>query len=91
MAGVLQSIQGLIAFPVWRPRPLFNGRIVFQTRFNYANMPEDLKPQLAGGVPSWLGNRDAPFFEVVQAPPGLLLNSPSANPGNPRGAEEEHG
>src|SRR5262245_14600303 len=23
-------------FPVWRPRPLFNGRIVFQTRFDYS-------------------------------------------------------
>ena len=58
--------------PVWRPRPLFNGRIVFQTRFLYPQSEQ----------------ADNFLYEVVQAEPGLLLHSPSADTGVPRPVAE---
>jgi hypothetical protein len=50
--------------PVWRPRPLSNGRIVFQTNLSYWALADLV--------------RDTCMGDVVQADPGLLLNSPSA-------------
>jgi len=52
--------------PVWRPRPLFNGRIAFMTTFDYAAFGHDA-PTLPG-------------LHVVQAEAGLLHNVPSAAP-----------
>ena len=52
--------------PVWRPRPLFNGRIAFMTTFDYASFAHDA-PAL-------------PVLQVVQAEAGLLHNVPSAAP-----------
>jgi hypothetical protein len=54
--------------PVWRPRPLFNGRIVFMTTFDYPSFTHDA-PVL-------------PALQVVQAEAGLLANVPSARPAN---------
>jgi hypothetical protein len=52
--------------PVWRPRPLFNGRIVFMTTADYPSFDHDA-PAL-------------PALQVVQAEAGLLHNVPSARP-----------
>jgi hypothetical protein len=52
--------------PVWRPRPLFNGRIVFMTTFAYPSFTRDAP--------------DQPALQVVQAEAGLLHNVPSARP-----------
>lgn len=54
------------AVPVWRPRPLFNGRIVFMTTFDYATFDHD--------------GANLPRLHVVQAEAGLLHNVPSARP-----------
>ncbi len=52
--------------PVWRCRPLFNGRLIFMTTFAYASFDHDA-PHL-------------PAFSVVQADAGLLHSVPSARP-----------
>jgi hypothetical protein len=52
--------------PVWRPRPLFNGRIVFMTTFDYAHFDADA-PEL-------------PALQAVQAEAGLLHSAPSSLP-----------
>lgn len=52
------------AVPVWRPRPLFNGRIVFMTTTHYVEHDKDLPTGL----------------RAVSADPGLLANVPSARP-----------
>src|SRR5262249_11432368 len=50
--------------PVWRPRPLFNGRIAFMTHFAYPACDMDAET--------------LPPLQVVQAEPGLLQSVPSA-------------
>lgn len=63
--------------PVWRPRALFNGKIVFMTDFGYASS----------------GNRGSalPNLQVVQAEPGLLHNVPSARPrGQPIPSQQDY-
>jgi hypothetical protein len=52
--------------PVWRPRPLFNGRIVFMTTFDYAQFNPEAP--------------EVPALRVVQAEAGLLHNAPSSLP-----------
>ena len=49
--------------PVWRPRPLFNGRVAFMTTF--ATSPH-------------FTNDQNPPLVAVQASPGLLANAPSS-------------
>jgi hypothetical protein len=51
--------------PVWRPRVLFNGRVVFMTGFDPA---------------AWADGATPPVLRVVQAPPGLVANAPGACP-----------
>ena len=56
---------GLLAkprIPVWRPRPLFNGKIVFMTAADYPKGSDE-----GPGV-----------LQVMQAEPGLIQNVPSA-------------
>jgi hypothetical protein len=51
-------------FPVWRPRPLSNGRVVFMTTGNYdPNCPDRVGK-----------------FQIVQADIGLIYYAPSARP-----------
>jgi hypothetical protein len=52
--------------PVWRCRPLFNGRLAFMTTFAYASFDHDAA--------------NLPAFSVVQAEAGLLHSVPSARP-----------
>ncbi|GIW82657.1 MAG: hypothetical protein KatS3mg105_4464 [Gemmatales bacterium] len=52
--------------PVWRPRPLFNGRIAFMTCSTASHEGNQSDNQLV--------------YEVMQAPPGLIENVPSALP-----------
>ena len=52
--------------PVWRPRPLFNGRIVFMTTDDDASFDHD--------APSM------PSLRVISAEAGSLYNVPSARP-----------
>jgi len=52
--------------PVWRPRPLFNGRLIFMTSRDDSSLAD-----------SDLGLHP---LRVVQAEPGLLSNAPSAVP-----------
>ncbi len=52
--------------PVWRCRPLFNGRLTFMTTFAYSSWDHDAA--------------QLPAFSVVQADAGLLHAVPSARP-----------
>jgi hypothetical protein len=54
------------SFPVWRARPLFNGRIVFMTSLV---SPSSVSADEGPGV-----------LRVMQADPGLLANAPSSVP-----------
>jgi hypothetical protein len=49
--------------PVWRPRPLFNGRVAFMTSLENANLKSD---------------EGLPHLVAVQSAAGLLANSPSS-------------
>ena len=63
--------------PVWRPRPLFNGRLVFMTTFDYAHFDPDAA--------------DLPALQVVQAEAGLLHSAPSSLPvGVPLPAQKDY-
>ncbi len=61
--------------PVWRPRPLFNGKIVFMTAAGYPDAPvHPLTP-----------------LQIMQAEPGLIENVPSARPRqSPLPVQQEH-
>lgn len=55
--------------PVWRPRPLFDGRIVFMTTLDQLIHNHD-RPH------AW----DSPLLRVASCDPGLLMTAPSARP-----------
>ena len=62
--------------PVWRPRPLFNGRVAFMTTFAESRL---------------VTNDQIPMLTAVQAAPGLLANAPSSlSKGQPLPAQSEY-